>query len=123
MHVYNINAVNKIEQKIVQLNRPENSKSNIVLPVFFKTRDLNDLILHPSVTETICINLDSFKSKVESFIIQIEGCDFKEIGRTNNGILFKIVGGSLPKQKHSGLYYILNQKSELISSGKYTYVL
>ena len=123
MYSYNINAVNKIEKKIVQINRPENSKSNIISPVFFSTQLLSDIIIHPEVTETICINLDAYKSKVDRFIIKIDGCLFQEIGRISSGVLFKIVGNNLQRQKMSGSYYILDQNSELVTTGKYNYVL
>lgn len=122
MYSYNVNAVNKIEQKIVQINRPENSKSNIINPVFFSSQSLSDIIIHPEVTETICINLDAYKSKVDNFTLQLEGCHFHEIGRTVSGVLFKIIGNKLPNQKTSGSYYILDQNSEMITTGKYKYV-
>lgn len=122
MNLYNINAVNKIEQKIVQINKPENTKSNIIKPIFFNTQPLSDIIIHPEVTETICINLDAYKAKVDTFIFQVEGCHFQEIGRTVSGVLFKIIGNKLPNQKTSGSYYILDQNSEMITSGKYTYI-
>ena len=122
MNVYNINAVNKIENKIVQMNRVGDSRSNIVQSVFYRVSEVSDIILHPEVTETICINLDAYKALVDTFMIKIEGTSFNEIGRTSAGILFKITGNKLPKELNSGTYYILNQDSELVTTGKYTYV-
>ena len=78
MNVYNINAVNKIEQKIVQLNHHNDSKSNILQPVFFRAIETRDIIIHPAVTETISLNLDTYKSKVDTFKIRIEEIDFIE---------------------------------------------
>ena len=122
MYSYNINAVNKIEQKIVKLQTPEDSKKNIVSPVFYSVKDLHDLVIHPEVVENICINLDQYKSKVDYFILQLEGCNFNEIGRTSNGVIFKIIGNKLPNNKKEGTYYVLNQDYELVSQGKYKYV-
>ena len=121
MKVIQINAVNKIENKIVQLDKPNDSKANIIMPVFFKVNDLANIVIHPDVNENICINLDSYKSKVRTFIIQIEGIQFKEIGRTESGVIFKITGKKLPKVLNNGTYYILNQDLDMIVSGKYKY--
>lgn len=121
MEVKNFNVVNKIINQIVQFDKPDDSKSNIIQPVFFKTRDLQDLIIHPEVTENVCINLDAYKSKVEIFSIQIEGCNFKQIGANGYGIIFKIIGKNLPNKKKSGVYYILNEDGELVTTGKYIY--
>ena len=118
---YNINAVNKIEKKIVQVDRPSDYKANILKPVYYKVKDLASLILHPSVTENICINLDTYKSTVDTFIIHIENVSFIERARTNSGVIFKIVGTNLPHSVESGVYYILNQDSELVTTGKFTY--
>lgn len=121
MNIYNINAVNKIQQNVIQVERPDDYKANIIKPIFFRTQSLGNIIVHPDVTEQICINLDNYKSKVDSFIIKIEGINFVEYGRNNSGVIFKIIGSSLPGSVQSGTYYILNQDNEMITSGKYTY--
>ena len=121
MNLYNINVVNKTINQITQIERPNDSKSNIIQPIFFKARDVSNLIIHPVVTEYITINLDPFKSKVNTFMVQIEGCVFPEIGRTSSGIIFKIVGSKLPNKIQEGVYYVLNQDGELITNGKYKY--
>jgi hypothetical protein len=121
MEVKNYNVVNKVINQIVQFDKPDDSKSNIIQPVFFRVRDVQDLIIHPAVTENICINLDAYKSKVDLFIIQIENCTFKQIGANGYGIIFKVIGKNLPNETTSGVYYILNQDGELVTTGKYKY--
>lgn len=121
MELKQINAVNKIENTIVQTTITNNG-TNMTVPVFYKSIELSESILHPAVTETICINLDNYKSKVDSFLIQIEGTKFKEIGRSTAGVFFKIIGNKLPKKISSGTLYILNQDSELVTTGKYKYI-
>lgn len=121
MNVYNINAVNKIQQNIIQVERPDDYKANIIKPIFFRTSKLASLVIHPVVTEQICINLDQYKSKVNSFILQVENTSFPEIGRNSSGVIFRIVGNKLPNQMATGTYYILDQDSELITTGQYTY--
>ena len=121
MEVKNYNVVNKVINQIVQFDKPDDSKSNIIQPVFFRVRDVQDLIIHPAVTENICINLDAYKSKVDLFILQIENCVFKQIGANGYGIIFKVIGKNLPNETTSGVYYILNQDGELVTTGKYKY--
>lgn len=122
MNLYNIETVNKIENKIVQLSRQEDVKSNLIQPIFFRSVDSSSISIHPSVTETICVNLDIYKSKIDSFIIQIEGVHFPEIGRNQSGVLFKIIGNKLPKDNSEGTYFILDHNADMVTSGKYTYI-
>lgn len=119
MNHYNINAINKIENRIVKVDGVNDAKSNIIQSVFFRVKDSQDLLIHPQVTENICINLDQYKSKVDAFILKIDDCCFNQIGSTPAGIIFKVIGGKIGAQKTSGIYYILNQDSELVTSGKY----
>jgi hypothetical protein len=121
MNIFEINAVNKIQQNIIQIERPKDYKSNLIKPVYYRTRELAHVIFHPAVTENICINLDAYKSQASAFILQLEGVSFKEQARVSNGVIFKIVGNSLPGGASNGTYYILNQDGELVTTGKYTY--
>lgn len=123
MEIINYTLVNKIENKVVHVERPSDTKSNIMQPVFFRVKETEFLTIHPAVTENICINLDDYKSKVEKFILQIEDCTFSQIGSNNFGIIFKVNGKNLPGKATSGLYYVLNENNELVTSGKYKYVM
>lgn len=123
MNLYNINAVNKIINNIVYTQKNDDVKNNIIQPVFFRVAESSEITIHPEVIENICINLDRYKSQVDRFILKVEGVNFHEIGRNSAGSIFKIVGNSLPKNNNSGLYYILSQDEELITSGKYNYVV
>ena len=123
MELYNIQVVNKNINKVIKINNPINSKNNITKPIFVKSQSLGDININTRFTENIIINLDQYKTYVDSFMIQIEGINFKEIGRNSKGVIFKIIGTSLPVEQLSGTYYILNQDSELICSGKYTYLV
>ena len=86
MEINTYNVVNKIENKIVQIERPNESKSNIMQPIFFRVKDTETLTLHPVVTENISINLDDYKTKVDKFTLLIEGCRFEQIGSNSYGI-------------------------------------
>jgi hypothetical protein len=80
------------------------------------------LTIHPAVTENVCVNLDDYKSKVDTFSLQIENCRFNQIGANQYGIIFKVVGATLPQEATEGTYYILNEDYELVTKGKYKYV-
>lgn len=121
MNIININATNKIENKIIKAQINSESKNNLIQPIFFRSVESSNIIIHPNITETICINLDIYKSKVNRFVVQIDGVNFNEIGRTAAGVLFKIQHNKLSNNSQTGNYYILNTENELVTSGKYTY--
>lgn len=118
--VNNYNIVNKIENKIVKLDRKSDSKSNVIQPVFFRSSPLGSILIHPMITETIAINLDDYKSKVNKFILQVGNYKFEQIGANAYGILFKITANTISSIAASGTYYILNENLELITTGNYT---
>lgn len=120
MNTNNLNVVNIIENKIVTLERPNEYKSNIVKPIFVKVQEADSIRVHKSVTENICINLDAYKNKVDAFILKIGDTNFYEIGRINSGIIFKVIGSNV--QLDNGIYYILNNEGELVTTGKFTTV-
>ena len=118
MNTNNLNVVNIIENKIVTLERPNDYKSNIIKPIFVKVQEADSIRIHKSVTENICINLDAYKNKVDAFVLKIGDTNFYEIGRINSGIIFKVIGTNI--QLDNGIYYILNNEGELVTTGKFT---
>ena len=123
MDIKTFNVINKIENKIIQVERPNESKANIVQPVFFRVKEAEVLTLHPVVTENISINLDDYKSKVSRFILKIGDNMFDQIGANSYGILFKIKANVLPSTLTTGTYYILDENKELVTTGKYNCVV
>lgn len=120
METYKFDVVNIIKNEIVNVERPNDYKSNIIKSVFVKTQEAANIVLHRSVTENIVINLDAYKNRVNSFTIKIGDTNFYEAGRINSGIVFKIGGSMLPD--NNGLYYILNEDGELVTTGNYTII-
>ncbi len=121
MNVLNINAISKTENKIIKIDRADNNKANIYQTKFYRVVDSTQIVIRPEINENVCINLDMYKHLVESFILQIEGIKFVEIGRLKTGVVFKVIGNRLPKKINQGQYYILNQDYDLVTSGKYIY--
>lgn len=118
----NIDVVNKIVNNVIEVKRPENDQSHLILPVFIKVKDAQNLEIYTNVTENVTINLDAYKSSVESFILQIENVEFNEVARSPYGITFKVIGSALPNVENEGTYYILNEKRVLVTTGKYKYL-
>jgi len=122
MNVFNISAVNRIEKKIINVERSDNYKSNIIRPVFFRSQQSGSIQIHTDVSENVAINLDAYKSKVDAFRLRIEGIDFVEVGRNNSGVIFKIIPSKLPQEETEGEYYIIDGNNELVTSGNYYYI-
>lgn len=122
MNNYTIDAINRIEQKVVMLERPEDYKANIQKPVFIRTQDTRMINVHPAVTENVAINLDAYKNKVNMFALKIGDAIFWEMGRVSSGVVFKIVGTKLAEDIENGVYYILDDNQEMVTSGKYTVI-
>lgn len=112
--------INKIVNKTIISKSRSDSKANIIQPVFYRTRDIGSIVIHPEVTENIAINLDAYKSSVDTFILRISGVDFREIGRTSDGVVFRVEGSSLPTKIAEGVAYILNNEGVLVTKGTYT---
>ena len=120
MELKKYDVVNIIKNEVISVERPADYKANIVKPVFVKVQEADSISLHRSVIENIVINLDKYKNKVDAFILKVGDANYYEIGRINTGVVFKIVGTSLPE--NDGLYYVLNSDGELVTTGKYTIV-
>lgn len=121
MQISKPRIMDKTVQNVMEITAHTDSKANIIQPVFFRTREMAQILVHPEVTENIAINLDPYKSQVNRFIIKIEGIMFPEIGRVEGGVIFKVKGSLLPNAVKSGTYYILNQDADLVTTGKYIY--
>lgn len=121
MELKEFRLINKTIQNVVNITGSQDTKANIIQPIFFRVRDVESVVIHPAVTENICINLDAYKSSCQGFFLQFEGISFPEIGRTEAGVVFKIYGNMLPGKINAGVYYVLNQSGDLVTSGKYIY--
>lgn len=121
MEVYNLDVVNKVEKRIVNVTNLKDEKSNIINNVFVFTNKIEQLEIYPTEKQNILLPLNGFKSKVDVFNLKIEGVVFPEIGRTQQGVVFCVDGNLLPNETTQGEYFILNSKKELVTTGKYIY--
>ena len=121
MPTYNI--VNKIENNVVNINRPEDYNAHVVTPVFIRTQQTSNISVHPKVIEYITIPLDAYKSSVKTFILKLEDALFTEYSRTNSGVVFRVVGSMLTQEAIDTTYYILNENNEYVTSGNCKYIV
>lgn len=118
------NKVNCIVQKNVVNNNSVNVLNNgpkiIYKPVFYKVQDLQNIQIRQGITQNIGINLNNYLSKVETFILNIEGTNFIEHARNDFFVIFKIPANKFITT--GGTYHISNQDNEYISSGSWTLI-
>lgn len=126
MEYSNFNFIDKINCKIIKDNKDEanekitklTNKSNVIYkPLFFKVNEIQKIQIRKNVTQNIGINLGDFFTKVETFKIIIEDIEFTEYARTDVYVIFNINASKFTLS--NGIYDIVNQNNEYISSGKY----
>lgn len=122
MEITTINAVNKIEKKIINVERPDDYNSPIYMPIYIPSSQTDDIQVHNRVNESIAINLSAYVNTVKVFSLMIGDVVFNEVARRGGNVVFKITGKLLPEEPVSGIYYILNEANELVTTGNYKYI-
>ena len=119
------NLINNLNCVIVDKKESNNIKSTvnntstqiIYKPVFYKVQDLQNLRIRQGVTQNIGINLGDFMTKVDLFILNIDGNNIKESSRNDINVIFNINANII--ENNNGIYNILDQNFDYISSGNY----
>jgi hypothetical protein len=122
MNINTLNTVNKIEKKIINVERPDDYNSPIYMPIYIQSTFSDDIAVHNNVNESIAINLSAYANTVKVFSLMIGDAVFKEVVRKGGNVVFKITGKLLPEEPVEGQYYILNENNELVTSGNYKYI-
>lgn len=119
----NINcSIKKIDDNNnINIINSNNSTKVLYKPIFYKTSDLQNIKIRANVKQNIGINLMEFLTKVETFKLLLGSYEFLEIGRNDGYVLFEINGSKLSGTLN-GVYDILNQDDEYISSGNWTLI-
>jgi hypothetical protein len=86
-------------------------------PVFYKVQDLQNIQLYQGVTQNVGVNLSNYMTKVEAFIMIIDGQKILEYSRNDIYVIFKVQANKLTST--SGTYHICNQDEEYITSGNW----
>lgn len=101
MNVENVKIINKIENNVIQIQRPDDYKTNLIKPVFYKAYSADTIVImrDPKVGGTlkqyISIELPSNVSAntIKLFKLRINGQVFTEVARQMNQIIFLINPG------------------------------
>ncbi len=101
MNVENVKIINKIENNVIQIQRPDDYKNNLVKPVFYKAYSADTIVIMRdpkvggSLKQYISIELPSNVSAnaIKLFKLRINGQVFTEVARQMNQIIFLINPG------------------------------
>lgn len=122
----NINFINSINCFIRKPNNNAdvtnyNQSQKIILkPIFYKVKDLQNIILRSTLPQNIGVNLSEYMTKVETFKLVIGNKEFVETGRNDIFVIFNINPAYLSGQ--TGKYDITNEDGTYLSSGNWTIV-
>lgn len=101
MNVENVKIINKIENNVIQIQRPDDYKNNLIKPVFYKAYSADTIVIMRdpnvggSLKQYISIELPSNVSPnaIKLFKLRINGQVFTEVARQMNQIIFLINPG------------------------------
>jgi hypothetical protein len=100
MNVENVKIINKIENNVIQIQRPDDYRTNLIKPVFYKvyTADTIAIKCDPhSGTLKQYISIDPPANvpvnAIKKFTLFINGQKFNEIARQMNHVIFLINPG------------------------------
>ena len=95
-----------------------NTSRVILQPYFYRANDLQTIKIRTYIKQNIGINLADYMSKIDSFILSIDGNNFNEIGRNDIYVIFKVDASLL--NNTSGKYDIIDSDGNYLSTGNYS---
>ena len=101
MNIENVKIINKIENNVIQIQRPDDYKANLVRPVFYKAYSADTIVVMRdakvggTLKQYISIDLPSNVSPnaIKLFTLRISGQMFTEVARQMNQVIFLINPG------------------------------
>lgn len=101
MNVENVKITNRIENNVIQIQRPDDYKTNLIKPVFYKAYSADTIVIMRDskvggmLKQYISIELPSNVSMnaTKLFTLKINGQSFTEVARQMNHIIFLINPG------------------------------
>lgn len=101
MNVENVKITNRIENNVIQIQRPDDYKTNLIKPVFYKAYTADTIVIMRdskvggTLKQYISIELPSNVSMnaTKLFTLKINGQSFTEVARQMNHIIFLINPG------------------------------
>jgi hypothetical protein len=111
----NVDSECSTKQSIINNNL---DKQILYKPIFYKVQNLQHINLRPRIEQNIGINLGNYMTKVDLFCISIGGKEYKEIGRNESFVIFKIKASDIVDI--SGVFDIIVDDDTYLSSGTYS---
>ena len=101
------------------INNQMGSRQHILYkPIFYKVQEAQNISIRKHVTQNIGINLGDYLTKVDTFIIRFDNYEFVEMARNDVFVIFSI--NAMFVKENYGVYDIVNENHEYITSGNYT---
>lgn len=113
-------VVNKKSNNDNTVIRSGGSPKILYKPIFYKVNELQNVKIRRNIKQKIGINLAEYMTKVSQFKMLINGVEYTEYGRADAYVIFEISGNNFSSS--AGMYDILNQDDEYISSGNYSLI-
>lgn len=116
-HISDSSYIDNLDKNNAVIN--SNLDKQILLkPVFYKVQNLQHINLRPRIEQNIGINLGNYMTKVDMFRISIGNKEYKEIGRNESFVIFKIKASDIVDI--SGVFDIIVDDDTYLSSGTYS---
>ena len=122
----NINFINKIScfinknENSANVNGINKNQRIILKPVFYKVKDLQNIILRSTLPQNIGVNLSEYMTKVDTFKMIIGNKEFVETARNDIFVIFNINPADIDGT--AGKYDITNEDGTYLSSGNWSIV-
>jgi hypothetical protein len=134
MNVENVKIINKIENNVIQIQRPDDYKNNLIKPVFYKVYTADTIVIKcdpHSGTLKQYISIDPpanvSLNVIKKFTLVVNGQKFNEIARQMNHVIFLINPGvkinvdAEGKPLKNTQYEVLKDNEEDCFEGKVTF--
>jgi len=115
----NITCVINKDTNTNQINNGNKLSTKVLLkPYFYRANDIQNIVIRANVTQNVGINLADYMTKVDGFVISIEGNSFTEVGRNDMYVIFSVKASLL--NETSGKYDVTDVDGNYISTGRYS---
>lgn len=113
-------VIHKNSDDTTTVVKSNNAPRLLYRPLFYRASGLQNVVIRRNIKQKIGINLSEYMTKVETFKLLLNGTEYIEYGRNDAFVIFEISGNNFTTT--GGMYDILNQDDEYISSGNYALI-
>lgn len=114
-------VIRKVDESTKQIATEQRESRVLYKPVFYRTQDLQNIIIRQGLKQNIGIALAEYMTKVNTFKLLLNDTQYIEIARNDIYVIFSVDASGF-EQGSTGTYHISNQDDEYISSGNYNVI-